>query len=501
MGKRKREAEGDEDGLHDDGNNKNQTSKDPVLSGQISRLKKTLGHGIKSLHASLKLARGFERQKLGRRQKSATDKPHQLLRLREEVIVLKQLDLERTAKQYLVKQLVKSTRTKSHPVVVSLYGVNPSLEQPKSTAEGNVLGRLFNSAPAKQVLPGILNGLFDVLGVSAAAGKGESEGQRTSKNGNSKLEPETQHDSGSADDQQKLLASTDDVNGPDESFDGFSDKQSVDDDESEEDENAEYLSDGEMDRLLNEHQDRLASSDDDEDGDEDNDDGEDDSDLPTGHNITRGGGRSPRDDISVSVSVSLSPEPPSRSKKTQTTATTTTTTSFLPSLSLGGYYSGSESGDDDDDDDDDDRDDDHGHRGPPSAKPRNNRRGQRARQKIAEKKFGKMAKHLVAAKDNKGDRNSGWDAHRGAVDGSHQRGGRDRFRPGGGHGHGHGNVRRGQNMERKDTRRTRKEEAPRPKKRGDDQGPLHPSWEAAKKRKTQNEQNQATFAGKKITFD
>ncbi len=61
---------------------------------------------------------------------------------------------------------------------------------------------------------------------------------------------------------------------------------------------------------------------------------------------------------------------------------------FLPSL-MGGYISGSESASDID-------------VAPPTRK---NRRGQRARQAIWEKKYGEKAKHHQKAKDT---RNSGW---------------------------------------------------------------------------------------------
>ncbi|KIW14706.1 hypothetical protein PV08_07490 [Exophiala spinifera] len=506
MGKRKREADEDQD--HDD---KVQVpDADPALSNQISRLKSSLSRGIKSLHSTLKLARGFERQKLGRRQKSATDNPHQLLRLREEVIVLKQLDLERTAKQYLVKQLVRSTRTKSHPAVVSLYGPDPHLEQPKSTAEGNVLGRLFNSAPVKQVLPGLLNGLFDVLGVSAPGGGKAEDGandqrRRTGKKSNVGAEPEPGSGSGSglSENERSLVFSGDEVDEvrdeSDGSFNGFSDGKSGDvhsDDDDDEPERPDYISDVEMDRLLSEHQDRLASSSDDD--EEDGDDDRDDLDLSTRHTDGTTRGRSSRDDIAVS----LSPEPQlsSRSKNTKrvqkaaSVAPTSTSTSFLPSLSLGGYYSGSESGDDGDNDRDYSD-------GPPSAKTRNNRRGQRARQKIAEKKFGKNAKHLAKQKDKQrgqDSRNAGWDAQRGAVTGKQH--GRDRFRNGSGRGVGDGGGKGDGRRDQRDQDARGSRAAPLQPKKRDDQGSLHPSWEAAKKRKAQGE-SQPTFAGRKITFD
>lgn len=144
---------------------------------------------------------------------------------------------------------------------------------------------------------------------------------------------------------------------------------------------------------------------------------------------------------------------------------------FLPSLTMAGYISGSES-------------DVEEHAGAPVKK---NRRGQRARQQIWEQKYGAGAKHLQ--KPTRNDRDDGWNSKRGAVD---------------------ANDRKNKGYDRR-TRRTspgyksggdggrslphaRKENA----KKQDD-GPLHPSWEAAKKAKEKRAVPIA-FQGKKITF-
>lgn len=143
---------------------------------------------------------------------------------------------------------------------------------------------------------------------------------------------------------------------------------------------------------------------------------------------------------------------------------------MLPSL-MGGYISGSESDASDID-------------VAPAA--RKNRRGQRARQAIWEKKFKERAKHLGREKTG---RDSGWDLKRGAVDGSERtpwkKGIKTPFerRPDGG---------------REEQEYAAPESRPRPPTKKDDEGPLHPSWEARKKAK---EQQTAAFQGKKITFD
>jgi hypothetical protein len=142
---------------------------------------------------------------------------------------------------------------------------------------------------------------------------------------------------------------------------------------------------------------------------------------------------------------------------------------MLPSL-MGGYISGSESDASDID-------------VAPAA--RKNRRGQRARQAIWEKKFKDRAKHLS---QEKAGRDSGWDLKRGAVDGSDRmpwkKGIKTPF------------EKRSDGRQEHAAPESRR---PRPPTKKDDEGPLHPSWEARKKAK--EAQQTAAFQGKKITFD
>jgi len=166
---------------------------------------------------------------------------------------------------------------------------------------------------------------------------------------------------------------------------------------------------------------------------------------------------------SDSPSASASPEP----RK----APAPRKSSFLPSLTLGGYISGSGSDIDDDEVD---------------VAPKKNRRGQRARQQLWEKKFGSKAKHI-----QKQERSQGWDSKRGATDAGGFRG-KDRA------------------VDRNPKDAPRRANAPdrgfakpadRPKvNHKDDSGPIHPSWEAAKKAK-EKKAAPVAFQGKKITFD
>lgn len=146
--------------------------------------------------------------------------------------------------------------------------------------------------------------------------------------------------------------------------------------------------------------------------------------------------------------------------------------SFIPSLSVG-YVAGSGSEPESDIEE--------------LAPAKKNRRGQRARQQIAEKKYGAKAKHLANPKN---DRNAGWDMKRGATDGGKgKRGGVAGARGGFSKGHAAGHRNGGG-------------EAPVPpkKKHKDDEGPIHPSWAAAKAAK-EKKNAPVAFTGKKISFD
>lgn len=191
----------------------------------------------------------------------------------------------------------------------------------------------------------------------------------------------------------------------------------------------------------------VEDDDSEEDEDDDDDDNDDDDDSDSDH--------------SSAISRSPSPKRTKRKRATEDTGPTTGST-FLPSL-MGGYISGSESASDLD-----------------IAPPRKNRRGQRARQAIWEKKFKAEAKHL-----QKPARDQGWDPKRGAVEGARtpwKKGIANPFSKTAGNG--------GQEAS-----------APAPPKprKTDNTGPLHPSWEA-KKKAEEKEQN-VKFQGTKIKFD
>lgn len=426
-----------------------------------SRLQVKISYSIKSLKDALNLARGFERQKMGRRQKKASGEPHTLLRLREEVIILKELDLMKTARNYLLKQMVKTKRIRESAAFIALYGEDPKIEGPGGNAAANVLGRLFKARPVLDVVHGVMDEVRQILGLDTT--------KVSSRNGTNQPQKQNKSEQAHHVVEKEKADTTDD-------FEGFSDKASsavMDDATASDDEisNAEVSA----------YNDMIAGS---------SDDSEDDAELEL-------------DPMEISdiesqdhdrdASLSLSPDDVSEDRKAPSqrsrpsSASKTVSTSFLPSLSMGGYYSGSES--------EEAEDLDSNLRGPARPKERKNRRGQRERQKLAELKFGQDAKHIQnQEKNGKDTRNSGWDAKRGAV-ASGKYDPREKRKAGGG-GFTRSKGPTGANGEVVVGMRSTKSARPAAKKQ---EGPLHPSWEAAKKRK--QETGKAAFAGKKITFD
>ncbi len=227
---------------------------------------------------------------------------------------------------------------------------------------------------------------------------------------------------------------------------------------------------------------------------------------------------------SSSLSLSRSPSPP-RSKPIALPdpKPPQPRTTFLPSLTLGGYFSGSDTDSNSNSSSNSDvnrfrKRKSHGS-APALPQPRKNRRGQRARQQIAEKKYGRGAKHLQKQQQQvhdmrsqrgggleSGHRDKGWDVRKGATasdgpsDGRKRgRGRQDGRRFGlGGKGPTGANSEAVTSQDR--TEKNRNHAHGNGKVNGSAEGPLHPSWEAAKKRKAQNQNVTALFQGKKITF-
>jgi hypothetical protein len=432
-----------------------------------NRFRAKVEQGNKSIASALKLARGFERQKLGRRQKTAKNDPKELLRLKEEVIALKALDLGQTAQKYLFKQLAKTKRIKESITFVAIYGSEPVVEAPAPGAEANVVGRLFNSNPIREIMPGIMKGILGCLGIQDVVGGQNDGAKRLPVKGKPTVKSRTPN----GDEFEGFSPEEDTGNVPHSTFEV----------------RANNIGDSEDDGMVY-YDDRLAS-------DSSSDSEGEKSGIFQAPSKPPNGTNQPSklaDDISLSASPPPPPVSKSSTKAIKAPPKPSGTTTFLPSLMMGGYYSGSDS--------DDGRDGLHDSRKEPlQLKQRKNRRGQRARQEIAEKKYGRNANHLkkAVAKEAR-NRDAGWDARKGAMEGR-------------GRGRDFGNRMGGRNSGRKPTGpngdavvgrrdfgagRGRVET-----KASENEGPLHPSWEAAKRRKEQSLGMAQAFSGKKVTFD
>ena len=448
---------------------------DRALDIKISRLKVRIEQGVSQLKKALNLARGFERQKLGRRQKAASSEPKELLRLREEVIVLKQLDLEIVAERQLYKRLGKVKRINETPAYVNLCA-GKNLEGPKNDAEANVVGRLMNSNPLKECLPGVVDSILDVLGLAKAPEKNNSIGhssQSVTKT-TGRLKSVKINELTRAEDDEWSGAESEAEDGM--SLDDPSDPHDgIERDVFNDSENEEFQENVDWGSEFSGFSERIAASSEDE-----SEGGLLDMELPVGRKMKalkqeELEGRLTRQiEISTSLgSPSLSPpESPKFKAKKKSKVKAPSSTAFLPSLMMGGYYSGSESASDIEEE---------------RNKARKNRRGQRARQKIAEAKFGAAAKHI--AKQNAGQ-NAGWDPKRGATDGNFNSKGRMKI--------GRPLNTKGPTGANGDTLGARKKEVVK-------EGPMHPSWEAARKRKQQVSKISINPAGvgmgKKTTFE
>ncbi|KAI5196849.1 Bud-site selection protein [Aureobasidium subglaciale] len=432
------------------------------------RVQHKLEYAHKQLARAFKTAKGFEAQKSGRRRKTAGAKSDEkeVARIEGETAALKTLDLAATSRNYLHKSLIKFKAVAESPDLPKAVLAPPPPISDISKA--NVIARLCNSNPVKEALPPLLKDIQKALGVEV---KDVKEGKKRLRAKD--IEKQKQEEQAKTQPPKSSRHAAEPESG-DISMGEPNDESDIEQ-RTKRKQIPESTGNGSDDEFA-EFDDRLAGSSDSEDEAQSDNEA-----VPTKGKASRAAAlRAALGDISQSASVSPSPSPspsPSRSPSPESDAppvraTKAGTSAFVPSLTMGGYWSGSESEAEDFED------------GPPKK----NRRGQRARQAIAEKKFGKSAKHLQnQEKANKSDRNSGWDAKRGATDRTGPRGARG--------------APRGRFERPGQDRGVRGDAAEPPKKKHrDDQGPIHPSWEAAKKAKEAKKVT-AVFEGKKISFD
>lgn len=426
---------------------------DRALKQQKRICNRCLLDAKKNLVAALRVGAGFERQKHSRRKKTAQTKKDTkgLARLEVEYAVLKGLEMEKVAEQHLRKTVGRVKSLKDQEALrMYVEGVE------KGSADAatlNVLARLYKVAAVKKVVDEAVEQLKCVFVAGDGAAQKEEGGKKDSKmrkkaeKGDVEMLDVSDEEGDPFEVYNSRIAAH---SSAEESEDSVSDGErppSIGDSESEHDPEDDLQADSESEAAGS-----FAGFSDEEEEEEASDD-----DIAIDRRIA------PPSDESDSGSDESIPTTKSKSKS-KTTETKHTSSAFLPGLSHANYIAGSDSDASD---------------LSASFAPRKNRRGQRARQKIAEAKFGAKAKHL-----EKADRNKGWDPKRGAVSTQNR---------------GYGPQQSGENT------------IPLGKKRGegtkrDDKGDLHPSWQAAKlakeKKMVKIEIGKAgSGVGKKVVFD
>ena len=367
------------------------------------------------------------------------------------------MELEEIAESHLFKKILRIKSVASSGLLPSY--VTKLIEETRktqSTASANVQARLFNTTPAKTALNETVDNVrrYALNTQDALPSSGEASGS-----GDKVKQLPTASDTSESEDEL----------GSDESF-----ERSRTIGKGEPGGEVDYGEGEEVDGgLLNQFEERIAHPDDSDTVDpaeEDRHSGSEWSGADSG-SAENEDAASEEKDSKPSPERNLIPANAIRPKPKSTT--------FLPTLATGGYWSGSEQGSDADDT-------------AGQIQRRKNKRGQRARQAIYEKKYGDNANHLKKAKES---RDHGWDMRRGAQKDKDVRNGKKarKFeRPNRGKVEKLGNRRgpqsSGANIEPVKPRTSKAAE-----------GAIHPSWEAARKAKEQK--NAAPFQGKKVTFD
>jgi hypothetical protein len=406
----------------------------------------------KSLVAALRIAAGLERQKHSRRKKTAQSNKDAkgLARIEAEYAHLKGLDLEKVAAQHLHKTFARvKTLRESECMPQSVEQAEKGAVDPASL---NVKGRLFKVDAVRKVVDEAVDELKEIVG--GAASHARPEGKRGAQSKKARRQ-EGAEEAGAEADVDGLAQHGGEDSDAFAAFDTLIAAPSSAEDDSE-----DSLSDGH--RPLSEED--LASGGEDEDDDTDDDEQQD---TTSSAESVDGDDRGPALDTfsndeedSASASDDLSIPLP-KTRRTAAESKATADSKFLPTLSHPTYLSGSESDASD-----------------LEVAPRKNRRGQKARQKIWEAKYKEQAKHVL-----KQDRDSGWDAKRGAVS---ARGGRRELPRG-----------RGPAISGANELPLGPKKSAKPKR--DDVGILHPSWLAAKAAKEKKMDMKPM--GKKVVFD
>ncbi|KAK5995217.1 hypothetical protein PT974_03615 [Cladobotryum mycophilum] len=468
-------------------------------------------------------AKAAERKRFGIRLRESGIPADKKARLEREYGMLKTLDLRQVARNHLHSNLlrIKAVEASDDLPKDLRAGVPRSTLSPEEiTLHNNVISVLCNTGPARQALDRAVADICETLGVPVAE---KSKRVRKNKRKDAEDQPSDriaspEVDEENDDDNEKQTTKhapkrapkpeeSGELSGEESDFEGFSDDDDDDDDDNDEPETAgsdlDGLGESDEEGALSKYANLLGASSDEEDEFDEEflakyrgkeqvnlDDislsgsasDVDEFDIPSDaesapplekkvKEITSGNSDKIKEDKKAKKAEEKEAREARKNKKAAKAAekaTKTGNSAFLPTL-MGGYISGSESASDIDE--------------PPQKK----RRGQRARQAIWEKKYGASAKHLQKPAAAKGGRDSGWDMKRGAVGPEDQ--GKGKLRKKGGR-----DSRGGQVQEYVERRKPE----PKPTKK-DNEGPLHPSWEARKKAK--DAEKGVAFTGQKIVFD
>jgi hypothetical protein len=448
---------------------------------QAKHCQKRLEDAQKPLLQALRHASVLERQKHSRRKKDATKKGNRegILRLEAEYNVLKALNLEQLGDQHLRKTLARVKSLKdAEPLQEYIAGIR---EASKDTSTLNVTARLFKVVQVKKVVDEVIEDLKRILGVDKAQNNEKVEGEHSDNK--AKEEKKAKKSKSVEKEDMEMEDAGDEADDPYMAFSARIAAPSSGEEDSEGsisgDERPPSIADSESEHDPDDDLEAASDSEDEADEDVAQPDSEDEDENSDTVAISRS--VAPASDQSSAESDSDSDEAAITIKKIKTKAIAEkpTSSAFLPALSHAAYFSGSESEASDLDADN---------------APRKNRRGQRARQKIAEAKFGAKAKHL-----EKQQRNVSFDPKRGAVAGDDRR--QRRGKP-----MGRGLQQSGSNAEplgKKDDRKDRKMGLG---VKRDDKGELHPSWQAAKLAKESKKlkidlAGKGPAQGKKVVFD
>ncbi len=471
------------------------------------RINSVLDHSKTALFRALKIARGFERQKLGRRQKTALAEKQldHTRRLKLEILELKALDLAKTAESHLYKSLLK---IKSISACDGLPE-RVRLLQPQGKSKGsveclNVQARLFSSDVVQDATDVAIEGIRAALGVP----KPEAGGKRRLRakdyaNGQLRVKEE---ESGAKIDVVLPVTKSE----YEDEWEGISSSTSP----SMRSPPSESISDADIVSVdgddYERYASRLAAPSDASSSDNDSESLHKETSRSKLHLEQQRSNDTPSLSPSISLSTSpfLSPSPPptlqdSARPSNSLRPINTKSTAFLPTLLTTGYYSGSDS----------DAISSNSYENiDQQLQPRKNRMGQQARRALWEKKFKDRANHL-RNENGKGprlkaggkgvERDAGWDARKGAVGGKDgQMKGRGRRREGRNSNTAWRQKPTGANMDPVSDVRSGNSNTTIPIAHGSNKnmgdGPLHPSWEAA--RRAKKAKSVAKPMGKKVVF-